>query len=311
MADDDLLEPPEALRPKDAPAGPPRFPRTRPEGEPRRGPLALLGFALNSLVWHFWRLLGLSLCATLTVVALVLPPSCLLGAFLRARPHLLRAVLPFATWPLSVPLYAGVGFVGLLIVHGRRPRYRLMFQAFVGRRLYQHTLLSGAIALLLPALVNALMSLAPALRPESFVEGPAVVRRVLRGLPYHVAALAASPLWFAPLHVMAARRPWKYALRASVRFARQHTRLFLTCVLLVFALGVLGSAFTALPRQDEAQEPEAAGAEGASEETWRWSELVTPLALLLVFLLMQMCVLVLQVAFYREMLWREREGEEN
>ena len=133
--------------------------------------------------------------------------------------------------------------------------------------------------------------------PETLLPGQPVLEALVRQVPVMGVNLVFTPLAFAGLDALVAKRHFADAIRRSVGFAVRHGRLFagfLVVNLVAAASWVLATAF--LRGRDYGQLPET---------------LPLPLVLfclaLVVLVLYTLVWAALHAHFYREFAWRDRE----
>ena len=293
-----MVSEPELLPGRRAPRWPYRLPRdpvgTRPREEVPRGPVRLLWTVLVALRFHFWRVLRLVVLAVVILVVLIM-----LVAFAAVKAgHGEKdevAYLVHLVALLSVPLFAGLSLVLLLLIQGYPASWREVFRPFQGLRLYGHVLAAGVPAVALGAAASLGLKAAGVEThlAEMLGEGPWAAWGA--GLPVLLAAsLVNVPFQFAALDAVTTGSPFWRSLARNLRFAGRDPGLLVTYGLFVFAFSAVFRLGTTFGRT--AERPESA--------LWLAAWLFGGLA---VGLMGIAAMAVLHPAYYREFVWRERE----
>jgi hypothetical protein len=269
----------------------------RPAGERRSGPVWLLWLTLMALRYHFWQvvqflLLGVLFCLVPLVVAGVAA-----GWLKQAGFEWVGFLTYVATWPVVVPVAAGLSHAILLVVQRYRPPWYEVVRPVLNLRLYGNVLMAGlpAIAAMWATSFGLMLAgVSPAL--GGFGQG--IWANWVSRLPGAVLPnLMVLPFSFAGLDAVATWSPFGLSLRRNLRFAARNLRLLLGFGLVQVAIGS-GSALTEmLCRHRKDWLPEGT--------VWLVVLIVGGLA---AWLMIVSVGAVVHPMFYREFVWREREA---
>jgi hypothetical protein len=269
----------------------------RPTGERRSGPLWLLCLTLMTLRYHFWQvvqflLLGLLFCLVPLAVAAVA------GGWLAQAGLRWASFLPsVATWPVAVPVAAGLSHAILLVLQRYCPPWYEVVRPMLSLRLYGNVLMAGLPAIAAMWATSLGLMLAGA-SPALGGVGQGIWANWVSRLPSAVLPnLVALPFVFAGLDAVATWSPFGRALRRNLRFATHNPWLLLGFGLVQAAIGS-GSALTqAVIARHKDWLPEG----------WLWGG-VPILGGLAAMLAIAALHTVIHPMFYREFVWREREA---
>jgi len=277
---------------------------TRPPGEPRHDTLELVWYGLVATRYHFGPL------AKMTFFAGAI---CLLAGVLLCCPYnYFRAGLPWWTGhlasplylPLAVPLFTGYAYAFLLEFRGMRPRARVLFRAFEKRRLYLNVLVAGGVPYLASCAMDVLAALLfPGLR-EPLSAGTPLGTKMASLIPGALAQLAVMPFVFGAIDALVADHACLVALRRSVGFLLKQWRLFAGFILVALVeagmLNALVFAFLYYAGMPDAE----TRAVGQTCVGFLMALLPIGFGILAI-----MVGTAIDVLFYREFVWREREAE--
>lgn len=300
MAEDgDLLKPSvwrEAPGPCDIPGDPVGM---RPPGDRPQGALRLVWLALVAVRYRFGRLLVHTVWAGVILVGASELVCCLLSYLGKAgAPWMTDLRIPLL-WFVWVPVMAGYGYVVLLEIQDYRPRGREMLRPLRRRALYFNVFVAGLVSVAGPWALHLAARPVWAALPETLLPGQPVLKALVRQVPVTGLSLVFTPLAFAGLDALVAKRHFADAIRRSVGFAVRHGRLFAGFLVVNLVAAAPWAVATALlqwlvhGRQTEAR---------ALPLELYW--------LAMVFVVLYPMVWVVVYAhFYREFVWRERERE--
>lgn len=275
---------------------------TRPPGEPRHGAVELVWHSLMAMRFHLWRLVKITCYAG---------AICMLAGTLLCCPYnYFRPGLPW--WfdhlpfplllPLAVPVFAGYTYAFLLEFVGRRPKPRVVFQAFTDRRLYVNVLMAAGVPYAVSAVIMFLAAVVFPCFREPMPDGAALGATLVSLIPYTLAQLGMLPFAFAGIDALAAGHPFQAALKRSLGFLVRQSRLFTGFVLVSLSYWIIYSVL-AFALQYYAGMPKGAllGSEAGVGT-------LVPFLLIGFVLLWVMLGTAMVVLFYREFVWREREA---
>jgi hypothetical protein len=270
----------------------------RPPGEPRHGAVELVWHSLVAMRFHLWPLVKITCYAG----AICVPA----GAMLCCPYNYFRAGLPW--WfghlpstlflPLAVPLLAGYAYAFLLEFVGRRPKPRVVFQAFTDRRLYVNVLIAAGVPYAVWAVITFLAAVVfPGLR-EPMPDGAALGTRLVFQIPDTLAQLVMLPFAFAGIDALAAGHAFHAALKRSIGFLIKQSRLFTGFVLVSLAYWIIFNVFQYY-----------AGMPWGTLLGWQPAAgILVPFVFIGFGFLLYMLPNAMVVFFYREFVWREREA---
>jgi hypothetical protein len=270
----------------------------RPPGEPRHGAVELVWHSLVAVRFHLWRLVKITCYAG----AICVPA----GAMLCCPYNYFRPGLPW--WfghlpyplllPLAVPVFAGYDYAFLLEFVGLRPKPKVVFQAFTDRRLYVNVLVAAGVPYAVSAVIMYLTAVVFPYFREPMPDGTALGTRLVFLIPDTLARLAMLPFAFAGLDALAAGHAFHEALKRSIGFLVGQRRLFTGFVLVSLAYRIIFNVF-----QYYAGMPKAA--------LLGWGAAAGALVAVVLIgfgFLLSMLPAAMEVFFYREFVWREREA---
>ena len=271
---------------------------TRPAGKRQSGPARLLWLTLVAVRYHFWRIAQLSVLAMLLCLIPVCAARLWAGWLIQAG--LKRAgLLPIiATWPIIIPVSAGLSHAILLLIQGYRPPWYEVVRPVLNLRLYVNVLMAGLPRWALMWGASFGLMLAGAGPWLGDLAGGEAWGKWLGCLPRVVLSnLVALPFVFAGLDAVAAWSPFGRSLRRNLCFVRRDPWLLLGFGLVQIGLGAAPALMQVLLSQREGWLPEGA--------LWFAMLIFGALAVGLVVLAV---LTVAPPVFYREFVWREREA---
>jgi len=269
---------------------------TRPPGEGRCGPARLLWLTLVAVRYHFWRVAQFGFLAMLFCLIPLIVAGLVGGWLVQAGLKWAGSLPMIATWPILIPMFAGLESAVLLLVQGYRPPWYEVVRPMLNLRLYVNVLMAGLPRCALMWGASFGLMLAGAGPWLGDLAGGEAWGKWLGCLPRVVLSnLVALPFVFAGLDAVAAWSPFGRSLRRNLCFVRRDPWLLLGFGLVQIGLGAAPALMRVLLSQREGWLPEGA--------LWFAMLIFGALAVGLVVLAV---LTVAPPVFYREFVWRER-----